>query len=183
MPVWPTHYGRLHQASLADIPFIQATARSAWEVTYASIISGEQFAFDFDREYNTEALTHVLLSPSQRFYCANNDLGKTIGFLAVGFCSIKSDDLWLHKIYLQPSLTGQGFGTRIVNDLLGLITLLQDNGPPFHALHLYVNRYNRARLFYEQQGFTIVEQCDTLVGHSASGEPYFRNDYQMTRPL
>ncbi len=46
------------------------------------------------------------------------------------------------------------------------------------ALTLNVNRYNKARYFYEKRGFTIAQEVDIEIG-----EGYFMNDYIMKLSL
>jgi hypothetical protein len=39
---------------------------------------------------------------------------------------------------------------------------------------LNVNRYNKARFFYEKFGFKIIDEVDISIGNN-----YFMNDYVM----
>ncbi len=45
-------------------------------------------------------------------------------------------------------------------------------------LELDVNRDNKARLFYEKQGFVVYKEKDTDIGNG-----YMMNDYVMRKPL
>ena len=46
------------------------------------------------------------------------------------------------------------------------------------ALQLQVNRYNKARNFYENLGFTVLYKADFDIGNG-----YFMNDYVMELSL
>jgi hypothetical protein len=45
-------------------------------------------------------------------------------------------------------------------------------------LRLNVNRYNKARQFYERMGFAVVREEDVPIGNN-----YFMNDYVMEVPV
>jgi ribosomal protein S18 acetylase RimI-like enzyme len=45
-------------------------------------------------------------------------------------------------------------------------------------LELNVNRYNKARQFYEKLGFTVIKEEDIDIG-----EGFFMNDYVMARSI
>ena len=45
-------------------------------------------------------------------------------------------------------------------------------------LRLNVNRYNKARQFYEKMGFSVVKEEDVAIGNN-----YFMNDYVMEVPV
>jgi diamine N-acetyltransferase len=79
----------------------------------------------------------------------------------------------LDKIYVLPSQQGKGTG-RIVID--HIINEIKEKGAK--ALQLQVNRYNKARNFYEKLGFVAIEEKDFDIGNG-----YFMNDYVMEKKL
>jgi GNAT superfamily N-acetyltransferase len=67
----------------------------------------------------------------------------------VGFIAHRVD--WIDHLYVLPSAQGRGIGT----------TLLNQAKAPHSRLHLWTfQRNNRARRFYEGQGFALVRQTD-----------------------
>jgi ribosomal protein S18 acetylase RimI-like enzyme len=46
------------------------------------------------------------------------------------------------------------------------------------ALQLQVNRFNKAKEFYEKLGFTVIKTADFDIGNG-----YFMNDYVMEKKL
>jgi ribosomal protein S18 acetylase RimI-like enzyme len=46
------------------------------------------------------------------------------------------------------------------------------------TLQLQVNRYNKAKDFYNKLGFTVIEETDFDIGNG-----YFMNDYVMEKKL
>ncbi|MGZ4437317.1 MAG: GNAT family N-acetyltransferase [Nocardioidaceae bacterium] len=70
--------------------------------------------------------------------------------VVVGYLMLEDD--WLHSLYVEPGLTGQGIGTA----LLALATSLRP-----HGLGLWVFETNEgARRFYARHGFVEVRRTD-----------------------
>ncbi len=91
-----------------------------------------------------------------RRWCREQLLPKTDTFVAVvdgaivGFMSL--DNHWIEQLYLDPSYTGKGVGTQ----LLDLAKLRFPTG-----LKLWTFQVNeRARKFYEKHGFVVSEMTD-----------------------
>jgi GNAT superfamily N-acetyltransferase len=110
------------------------------------------------------------MNGEQRFFlCYDGD--EAVGFAAFGE---KNDHDWhLHKIYILPGRQGKGIGRFIIEKITETIQPLGAR-----ALQLNVNRYNKAKDFYERIGFTVLRAEDIDIG---SG--YFMNDYIMELKL
>ncbi|MBS1504124.1 MAG: GNAT family N-acetyltransferase, partial [Bacteroidetes bacterium] len=67
---------------------------------------------------------------------------------------------------------GKGYGKILINEVA---QRTRDAGK--HRLDLNVNRYNKARTFYEKMGFTVAYEEDIPIG------PYWMNDYVMRKEL
>jgi GNAT superfamily N-acetyltransferase len=167
-------------ATPADIGFIQATVRGSWETHFKAFLTDDHIRFDMEREYGDAVLNHHLDAGPQTFWIAEDTQTKALlGFVATE----KIEDggaatLMIHKVYLVAHLTGQGIGSEVMAWLKDLAAQLGCS-----QLMLMVNRYNRAKNFYEAHGFVVIEETDTKVGESETGETYWRNDYRMICPL
>ncbi len=94
--------------------------------------------------------------------------------MPIGFASFspKEEEIsvfHLYKIYVPPRQQGTGTGKMLLDYVINAI---KKRGAT--ALTLNVNRYNKARYFYEKRGFTIAHEVDIDIG-----EGYFMNDYIM----
>ena len=70
--------------------------------------------------------------------------GRTVGYIAF-------DAAWIHQLYVHPDAQGQGIGPRL------LAKALADGRPR----RLWTFQQNaRARKFYEDRGFVLVELTD-----------------------
>lgn len=161
----------LRTAGFDDIPAIAAVAEQTWFPSYGSIISQEQIRYMLDTIYNAETLRQVQENGSQEFILLHEDK-KLQGFAAFGPRPDEPDVYKLHKLYVLPETHGKGFGKQLIDEV---IRRLKERG--IRVLDLNVNRYNRAKTFYERMGFRVIREEDIPIG------PYWMNDYVMRYEL
>ncbi|NML21812.1 GNAT family N-acetyltransferase [Pseudoflavitalea sp. G-6-1-2] len=158
-------------ADLEDIPTIGYLAQQIWPETYGAILSPEQLSYMLDMMYNPEALTDQMTKEGQRFLIAELDED------AVGYASYAPTEdegvFHLHKIYVHPKTQGSGVGRALLDFVIEQI--LEEGAA---AIRLNVNRYNKARNFYEKLGFTVTKEVDIEIGNG-----YQMNDYVMEKPI
>ena len=155
-------------ATHKDIKAIREIANKTWFVTYEPILGKEQPKFMFDEIYSEAALAKQM-DEGQIFilqYLADNVLA---------FASYSENGEFtykLNKLYLNPDFQGGGYGKK-------LITFVEENVKSLGAknLDLNVNRYNKARFFYEKVGFEIIKEEDIPFGE------YWMNDFVMRKVL
>lgn len=161
----------IKDATAADIPLIQALTEKIWRPTYQQILSAEQIDYMINLMYSTASLNRQMNELHHRFILLYE------GTLAIGFAAYSNTDTAgiykLHKIYLDGSYQGKGVGKFLINAVIDRVKAAQA-----HILELDVNRDNKARFFYEKQGFTIVKEKDTDIGKG-----YLMNDYVMQKTL
>jgi GNAT superfamily N-acetyltransferase len=161
----------IKDATTADIPLIQALTEKIWRPTYQQILSAEQIDYMLNLMYSTASLNRQMNELHHRFILLYE------GTQAIGFAAYSTTDTAgiykLHKIYLDGSYQGKGVGKFLINAVIDRVKAAQA-----HILELDVNRHNKARFFYEKQGFTIVKEKDTDIGKG-----YLMNDYVMQKTL
>ena len=157
----------IRDAVLQDIPLIQELAERIWWPTYSSIISKEQIRFMLDLIYSPEALKNVMEEGSQHFLLLRDANGFQ-GFAAFGGRREDSKVYKLHKLYVDPNTQGKGYGKLLINEIKQRLAELKVN-----TLDLNVNRYNKAKSFYEKLGFIVLKEEDVAIG------PYWMNDFVM----
>jgi ribosomal protein S18 acetylase RimI-like enzyme len=74
---------------------------------------------------------------------------------------------------VHQSTQGQGIGKQFIDHIIAQLQPQQ-----FHTLRLNVNRYNKARFFYEKLGFVITKEEDIDIGNG-----YYMIDYVMEKKL
>jgi diamine N-acetyltransferase len=156
------------KAGLEDFPAIIAIIAQTWEPTYRAILSLEQVRYMEREIYNPESLAKQM-AEGQDFYLLQAG-GHPAAFAALspaGAATFK-----LNKLYVDPAHQGRDFGRLLLQHIE---QEARQRGASY--LILNVNRYNKARSFYEKQGFSIIREEDIPVGD------FWMNDYVMQKAL
>ncbi|KAA2241988.1 GNAT family N-acetyltransferase [Chitinophaga agrisoli] len=162
---------QIKDASVAQIPLIQELTEQIWRPTYESILTPEQISYMLDMMYSTTSLTRQISEQGHRFILLYDE-ARPIGFAA--YSTTDTDGIQkLHKIYLHSDYQGKRVGKFFMEAVIDRV-----KAAGAHTLELDVNRHNKARLFYERQGFTILKEKDTHIGNG-----YEMNDYVMRKAL
>jgi diamine N-acetyltransferase len=160
----------IKEASVNDIPLIQELNLQVWPQTYADILTKEQISYMLDMMYSISSLKKQMTEDGCRFVIIFND-GRPVGFASFGK---EETTAWkLHKIYILPDQQGKGTGKFLLNYIIDEIK--KEEGS---SLLLQVNRYNKAKEFYERLGFSVIKIADFDIGNG-----YFMNDYVMEKKL
>lgn len=159
----------IRTATIADIPLIRELAEATWEPTYRHILGREQLEFMFREMYEPEALLRQQQELNHRFLLLFLS-GAPVGFAS--FSDLGERVCKLHKLYLLPELQGQGGGAALLSEVEK-----HARGLGADVLRLNVNRFNKARYFYEKLQYRVVAEVDVPIGD------YWMNDYIMEKCL
>ena len=160
---------KIQHATAEDIRLIRELALEIWPKTYSSILSTEQIEFMMDMMYSEAALLKQMNEGAEFLIAYENDL-------PVAFASyqmIEASLYKLQKIYVLESQQGKGTGRFMIDYIIGKV---KEAGAS--RLQLQVNRYNKAKEFYNRLGFTVIDEADFDIGGG-----YFMNDYIMEKML
>lgn len=158
----------IRKANKADIENIRNVAIKTWPDAYGEILSKEQLSYMLELMYSPSALEESM--KKQEFAVAEKE-GSCVGFCAVEH--FEEGRTHLHKLYVLPQTQGTGLGKL----LLDYIEKSAVNAGSDH-LTLNVNRFNKARNFYEKIGFEVFEEVDVEIGNG-----YLMEDYRMRKRL
>lgn len=156
-------------ANVDNIPEIIGIQEQTWEPTYGEILSQDQIDFMFEKIYSFQALKEQMTVGNQKFLILLN------GKRAEGFASVSEEETGsfkLHKIYVLPATQGTGAGKHLLESVERFV---REHGAV--KLTLNVNRYNKARSFYEKMGFKVIREEDIPIG------PYWMNDFVLEKDL
>ncbi|MGI8951778.1 MAG: GNAT family N-acetyltransferase [Chitinophagaceae bacterium] len=156
----------IKKATVKNISIIQQIVYKTWPVAYEKILSDAQLKYMLQLIYSTDALQKQL-NEGQQFYIAELE-NQSIGFAAFGFYDEPSI-YKLHKLYVLPETQGTGIGKMLLEFIINEVKKLNAT-----SLILNVNRNNKAKIFYEKNGFKIIKEEDIDIGNG-----YFMNDYVM----
>ncbi|SEW34662.1 GNAT family N-acetyltransferase [Chitinophaga arvensicola] len=162
---------QIKAATVKDIPVIQELTDRIWRPTYQSILTPDQIVYMLDMMYSTASLEKQITELQHQFIILQDD-DKPIGFAA--YSATDTGGIFkLHKIYLDGSYQGKGVGKFL---LLQVAEQVKERGA--NILELDVNRFNKAKQFYEKQGFSVYKEKQTDIGQG-----YIMDDYVMRKPL
>ncbi len=158
-------------AELDDLNAIGFLAQQIWPQTYGKILEPAQLSYMMNLIYSPASLRRQIIEDRHQFLVVE-DNEEPVGFAS--YSLIGEPGVYkLQKIYVLPDRQGKGMGKAILDFILGEII---PQGAV--ALQLNVNRYNKARDFYERMGFSVIREEDIDIGQG-----YFMNDYVMGKKL
>jgi GNAT superfamily N-acetyltransferase len=161
----------IREATAADVDTILQIANDTWWPTYGQILSKEQVNYMLQTIYSAENISAQIQSRLQIYLLLIED-DKPVAFAAYSQREDNADIYKLHKLYCLPVTQGKGYGKILINTVA---EKTKEAGK--HILDLNVNRYNKAKDFYEKIGFSVVYEEDIAIG------PYWMNDYVMRKQL
>jgi diamine N-acetyltransferase len=158
----------IRKANPSDIPAIIAIIEQTWEPSYRTILPLEQVRYMQAEIYNPAALTRQM-AEGQDFFILFS-AGLPAGFAA---CSPQAPGTFkLNKLYVDPAFQGKDFGRLLVEHIE--MQVRQRGGK---WLTLNVNRFNKAKTFYEKLGYRLIREEDIPIGD------FWMNDYVLQKEL
>lgn len=161
----------LETATVEHIQSIRAVAHEVWPKTYLSIIGQQQMDFMLEWMYSAESLAQQMADPLTEFLVVKNDAEQVFGFASYTLSDFNTSKL--NKLYVLSTAQGLGLGALLLHEVE---RRSQQKGA--QMLELQVNKYNKAKDFYEKKGFTVKEACVFDIGHG-----YVMDDYVMHKKL
>ncbi|TFF40232.1 GNAT family N-acetyltransferase [Mucilaginibacter psychrotolerans] len=161
----------IREATAADVDTILQIAEDTWWPTYEPLLGKEQVTYMLSTIYTRDKILGQVETGEQTFLLLIED-GTPVAFAAYSPRNEDADIYKLHKLYCLPATQGKGYGKILIN---AVADRTREAGK--HTLDLNVNRFNKAKDFYERMGFVIAYEEDIPIG------PYWMNDYVMRKQL
>ena len=157
----------IRPAETDDINTIGFLAQQIWPVAYDGIVPPDQLQYMLNLFYSPASLRNQMVQERHQFLLVEQG-EEAIGFASWG--AMQEPGVFkLHKLYVLPGQQGKGLGRSMLQYIFGAI------GPEgATVLRLNVNRFNKARQFYEKLGFRVTGEEDVAIGNN-----YFMIDYIM----
>lgn len=149
---------KIRHATENDIAKIQHVVQLTWPVTYGEILSSEQIAYMLEKMYSSDKLLSQL-KEGHIFLLAEDESG-ILGFAGIELHYLGRETTRLHKIYVLPSAQGKKVGISLVKEIVDISKAENQT-----IINLNVNRYNKARNFYEKLGFEVIRDEDIDIGN------------------
>jgi ribosomal protein S18 acetylase RimI-like enzyme len=161
----------IRQATINDLGTIRQIAEDTWWATYSPILEKEQISFMLDSIYSVENISSQLTNNTQAYLLLIED-DKPVAFAAYSPREEDPEIYKLHKLYCLPETQGKGYGKILITEVENKTA---EAGK--YILDLNVNRYNKAKSFYEKMGYQVAYEEDIPIGK------YWMNDYVMRKEL
>lgn len=158
-------------ASTKHIPAIREIAEKTWWPAYSQILKAEQIRYMLDTLYAEDTIRSQINNGSQQYLLLLEN-EHPLGFASYSPREEKPEVFKLHKLYCLPETQGKGFGRKLVE---AVTEKSREAGA--QILELNVNRFNKAKSFYEKMGFGTAYEEDIPIG------PYWMNDFVMRKQL
>lgn len=162
---------KIQQATPEDTHTIRRIAIATYWATYEKILPEGQIPYMLSTIYAPENVHAQLETGSQKYLLLLED-DKPVAFAAYSPREENPDIYKLHKIYCLPQSQGKGYGKLLIEAVSKKVLEAGKN-----TLDLNVNRYNKAKCFYEKMGFAVAYEEDIPVGN------YWMNDFVMRKKL
>jgi ribosomal protein S18 acetylase RimI-like enzyme len=159
-------------ATVNDVSLIQDIVKKTWPVAYSNIISQQQIDYMLNLFYSDVALKNSITIKNNIFLLAK-DSETCIGFASIEHRYLNQSITRLHKLYILPECQGKGIGNLLLENIEKLAIKNHSN-----AISLNVNKYNKALLFYQKNGFEIVGEEVIDIGNN-----YVMDDFIMEKSM
>lgn len=161
----------IRKARTEDTITIVQLAKAIWEPTYDPILPKGQAKYMLELLFEPGKIKEQIESGTQR-YLLLYDEGHATGFAAYAPRPENPDVYKLHKLYCLQEKQGKGYGRMLIEAVEQEVLIAGKS-----ILELNVNRYNKAKLFYERMGYEVAYDEDIPIG------PYRMNDHVMKKTL
>lgn len=162
---------RIIQATPAQTDSIRSIAEKTYWSTYRDILSADQIRYMLRTIYAGDNIRSQLETKSQMYLLLFED-DESVAFASYAPKAETPPVYKLHKLYCLPKAQGKGYGKLLIEEVAKKVL---EAGK--EILDLNVNRYNKAKRFYEKMGFEVVYEEDIPIGD------YWMNDYVMRKKL
>ncbi len=151
-----------------DLKIVQEIVFETWPVAYGEILSQAQLTYMLDKFYTIESLEATIDEGHSYYVYSENDI--PLGFLGVQ-AGLETDSLKIHKLYVLPKNQGKNIGLKLFQCAENLTKAMNLN-----RIFLNVNRFNKAKKFYEKIGMKICKVEDIEIGNG-----YLMEDFVMEK--
>lgn len=156
---------KLRHAAAIDAPLLADLAETCWRSHYTPIIGRDQVDYMLERFQSAEAIARQI-ADALSYFLIEDEQGTALGYLAT---ELRTDHLFLSKLYILPGNHRRGIGRRVLDELV--------KTHPNQPIHLTVNKHNhQAICFYEKAGFENHGPIITDIGNG-----YLMDDWKMVR--
>jgi ribosomal protein S18 acetylase RimI-like enzyme len=154
-------------ATKEQLAIVKNLAYKIWPNAYETILSKAQLDYMLEMIYSIDSLEKQF--DNGHIFLLIEDNQNFIGFASYELNCNNSNKTKLQKLYVLPEIQGKGIGKQVIDYIKDKVVLSNNL-----ALFLNVNKFNKAKDFYQKYGFQIVKEEVIDIGNN-----YIMDDYVM----
>ncbi len=154
-------------ATKEQLAIIKNLAYKIWPNAYETILSKAQLDYMLEMIYSIDSLEKQF--DNGHIFLLIEDDQNFIGFASYELNCNNSNKTKLQKLYVLPEIQGKGIGKQVIDYIKDKVILSNNL-----ALFLNVNKFNKAKDFYQKYGFQITKEEVIDIGNN-----YIMDDYVM----
>lgn len=154
-------------ATKEQLAIVKSLAYKIWPNAYETILSKAQLDYMLEMIYSIDSLKKQF--DNGHIFLLIEDNQNFIGFASYELNCNNSNKTKLQKLYVLPEIQGKGIGKQVIDYIKEKVVLSNNL-----ALFLNVNKFNKAKDFYQKYGFQIIKEEVIDIGNN-----YIMDDYVM----
>jgi ribosomal protein S18 acetylase RimI-like enzyme len=154
-------------ATKEQLAIVKNLAYKIWPNAYETILSKAQLDYMLEMIYSIDSLEKQF--DNGHIFLLIEDDQNFIGFASYELNCNNSNKTKLQKLYVLPEIQGKGIGKQVIGYIKEKVVLSNNL-----ALFLNVNKFNKAKDFYQKYGFQITKEEVIEIGNN-----YIMDDYVM----
>ncbi|GAA4062033.1 GNAT family N-acetyltransferase [Flavobacterium cheonanense] len=154
-------------ATKEQLVIVKNLAYKIWPNAYETILSKAQLDYMLKMIYSVDSLEKQF--DDGHIFLLIEDNQNFIGFASYELNCNNSNKTKLQKLYVLPEIQGKGIGKQVIDYIKEKVVLSNNL-----ALFLNVNKFNKAKDFYQKYGFQIIKEEVIDIGNN-----YIMDDYVM----
>lgn len=154
-------------ATKEQLEIVKNLAYKIWPNAYETILSKAQLDYMLEMIYSIDSLEKQF--NNGHIFLLIEDNQNFIGFASYELNCNNSNKTKLQKLYVLPEIQGKGIGKQVIDYIKDKVVLSNNL-----ALFLNVNKFNKAKDFYQKYGFKIIKEEVIDIGNN-----YIMDDYVM----
>lgn len=154
-------------ATKEQLSIVKNLAYKIWPNAYETILSKAQLDYMLEMIYSIDSLEKQF--NNGHIFLLIEDVQNFIGFASYEINCNNSNKTKLQKLYVLPEIQGKGIGKQVIDYIKEKVVLSNNL-----ALFLNVNKFNKAKDFYQKYGFQIIKEEIIDIGNN-----YIMDDYVM----
>jgi len=154
-------------ATKEQLAIVKNLAYKIWPNAYETILSKAQLDYMLEMIYSIDSLEKQFYNG--HIFLLIEDDQNFIGFASYEINCNNSNKTKLQKLYVLPEIQGKGIGKQVIDYIKEKVVLSNNL-----ALFLNVNKFNKAKDFYQKYGFQIIKEEVIDIGNN-----YIMDDYVM----